>query len=437
MASHTRGANPRNVRTEKSVRERLESETVLMEERLITLRKQLENDRRNREIKNKEKGNHSSGSFWANGQMGFVTTHAQQLIKDMKNTQHKKNRKFKMLTENSLVETNNVPHPPPPCDRAKGGAIVSSPETSHSITLGNGNLETFLCERNSPIKHSLLDGCYDETESAESFKTVLEEWRNAGIETKTAIGTVTINTEVPVNRKILEIPDFKTSSTLTYFDRLMLKKYKSGSNTSKLELKSEIHENTESLNPSISQYNIFYNSENLHLEPEPTPNQGLKITEILDEDELDELGPKGVKNNHTQSDNNFKIVTQTNLSGFFLLGTKVVGEEISTNQYPDYVDNGTLILGGKTAWNQGESINSHKVVNFSSDSDSSSDCPLVDFDECFDNNSSGDDDILTLERLSNELKNVSDCGTNSGIESGTGLWAELMCHRPPTSNDFN
>ena len=45
--------NMKSLRNGRSVLDKLECETVLMEERLVTLKIQLETDRRTREIKNK------------------------------------------------------------------------------------------------------------------------------------------------------------------------------------------------------------------------------------------------------------------------------------------------------------------------------------------------------------------------------------------------
>ena len=45
--------NTKSLKNGRSVLDKLECETVLMEERLVTLKIQLETDRRTREIKNK------------------------------------------------------------------------------------------------------------------------------------------------------------------------------------------------------------------------------------------------------------------------------------------------------------------------------------------------------------------------------------------------
>ena len=320
-----------------------------------------------------------------------MSTHAQQLLKDMRNIQPNKTRRFKLLSEDSLVDSNNIPHPPlVPCEN-------SSPvKSSHSISHGGSNLATDDCGKNvtSLVPNSLLDGCYDETANADSFKTALNEWRNAGTGTKS--GTMNTSTDEPVDRKILELPPFRTNSALTYFDRLMLNSYRTGTNTLPEEKPAK---NADSLQPSISEYNIFYVSENLKVEPNYEPE------------------PRGDK------DMNLKITTQTDLSSFFLLGTEQTNEipPESTNQKSDN-HAGRLVSGGRMSWRQDDAINS------TDSSDSDSECSLVEFE---DNNFSEDEEILTLERLSNELKS----GSKSGMDSG--LWAELMCHRPTSTSDFN
>ena len=333
-----------------------------------------------------------------------MSTHAKQLVKDMKSTQPMKHRRFKMLTENSLVDSTNIPYPPPvSCEK------TNPAQSSHSISHESSNLATESCEKyvTSQIPNSLLDGCYDESANAESFKEVLNEWRNSGPGSKT--GTMNTSTDKPVNRKILELPSFKTNSTLTYFDRLMLNRYQTGTNTSHEEKPAR---NVDTLKPSISEYNIFYSSGNLGLEPEPGPK--LEITEVLDSNAVE-----------ARSDNNMhlKITTQTDLASFFLLGTEETDEILSqsTNQILDY-HAGKLISGGKIAWRQDDAINS-------TNTDSDSECSLVDYEDNLDTNFSGDEEILTLERLSDELK--------SGTKSGSSLWTELMYHRPPSTSDFN
>lgn len=345
--------------------------------------------------------------------MGFVSTHAQQLVKDLRNTQPKNSRRFKLLTENSLVDSNNnIPHPPPVSCRK---SILSPADSSHSILHESSNLatESFFKNATSPIPNSLLDGCYDETANAESFKAALNEWRTAGIGTKT--GSMTTSTDKPTD-KILELPAFKTNSTLTYFDRLMLNRYRTETNTFIRE--EQLVKDVETLEPSISEYNIFYDSENLNSEPNPGQEPKLEISEILDFDETSEFEPRGDNNVY------LKKVTQTDLGSFFLLGTEETDQipDESTNQILDS-HAGELISGGKTPWRQDDAIN--RTHNSSSDSE----CSLVDYEDNSEGNYSGDDEILTLERLSNELK--------SGMDSDTDLWTELMCHRPPSTNDFN
>ena len=100
-----------------------------------------------------------------------MSTHTQQLLKDMRNTQPNKTRRFKMLTENSLVDYNNIPHPPlVPCEN-------SSPvKNSHSISHEGSNLATEDYGKNvtSLIPNSLLDG--NHMQRLESHILITNEW---------------------------------------------------------------------------------------------------------------------------------------------------------------------------------------------------------------------------------------------------------------------
>ena len=319
----------------------------------------------------------------------------------MRSSYPKKNRKFKLLTGDSVIDTTTVPHPPLASDKTQN--------ETHSIPIQSGILDTDMSIRNSPKKHSLLDGCYDETESAESFKAALNEWRNE--ENETGTETMTSSTDISKKQTILSFPAFTTNNKLTYFDRLVLRKYKSEIPKSKSEENCEISGfERESLKSTISEYNIFYNAD-------------LNITELTNEVILDTTN-SGTK---CGSDMKLKIVTQTNLSGFFLLGTEVSNENKSqTNQNVDFYSTKiTSISRGKFSWKPSESVTKNSY-NYGSDSDSSTDSTLEDFVEKNDRNISEDEDMLALEELSNEL-----------ATGGTGgLWTELMCHRPPTSSDF-
>ena len=373
-------------------------------------------------------------SFWSSGQTGLVSTHAQQLIKDMKSSYPKRNRKFKLLTGDSVVDTNTVPHPPPLYDKPQ----IAELDTSHSITL---DMDTSEC--NSPIKHSLLDGCYDETESAESFQAALNEWRSAGSDTGT--GT---DPEPTKKGQIIDFPAFSTNTELTYFDRLMLLKYKSEIPKSQIEEQIEFSNFEELAQPPISEYNIFYSAD-LKIEQETKNSNSLVITEITESEDYEHSnGNVSAANSRGNSDTavnsrvnsdtavKFKTVTQTDLTGFFLLGTEVSDENndnnTQNNQTAVSEDSHSIeresALGQNIAWNPSDSVTRDSHSN-STDSDSSDSSTLEDFGNNNDGNVSEDEDILTLEKLSNEL-------AEGDTHSTSGLWTELMCHRPPTSSDF-
>ena len=73
-----------------------------------------------------------------------------------------------MLTENSLVDSNDIPYTPPPVSCEK----TNPAKSSHSISHESSNLATESCEKyvTSQIPNSLLDGCYDESAKASQFK---------------------------------------------------------------------------------------------------------------------------------------------------------------------------------------------------------------------------------------------------------------------------
>ena len=348
-----------------------------------------------------------------------MTTHAQQLVKDMKSNPRKA-RKFKFLTENTNVDTKNIPHPPK-CEKS---------QISHSIPIANDTLETEAFQRNavSPVKHSLLDGCYDESQSANSFKEALNDWRNAKSETETE--TMTSSTEPMQQRKPIELPAFQPNQNLSYFDRLMLRKYKSEvtSNSARKVPSPEIQNSV--LRNSVSEYNIFY-SQDPKIEHDAKNIEVLEITEVIDSDECD---ANKVKNFEDTKGPSLKIVTQTNLSDFFLLGTAKSNEDSFEvpNEFERNHKSGESVISVKNqAWKPSESvqINQQLEPQVIEDNSSDSDLPIQDIDGHNDTDLSEDDDILTLERLSEELK--------SGAYSDTILWSDLMKHRPPTSSDFN
>ena len=104
--------------------------------------------------------------------MGFVSTHAQQLVKDLRNTQPKNSRRFKLLTENSLVDSNNnIPHPPPVSCRK---SILSPAESSHSILHESSNLATESFSRMRLLRFQIPYSMVAmKTANAESFKAAL------------------------------------------------------------------------------------------------------------------------------------------------------------------------------------------------------------------------------------------------------------------------
>ena len=381
-----------------------------------------------------------------------MSTHAEQLIKDIRSSYPKKNRKFKLLTGDSVVGTTTVPHLPPVYDRVPNIPRVEtkaeSPEsetkeiiigtntaetgldTSHSIAFERGNLDTDTGDRNSPIKHSLLDGCYNESESAESFQAALNEWRKVGNETETET-----ETETTMKRNILDFPAFTTNSELSYFDKLLLTKYKSEIPKSKSEEKIEISDFQEStLKPSISEFNIFYMAD-LKIGQQPKNSESLVITENKNSEGYEHTNGsmfgtnQGVGNSGSDLKQN-SLVTQTDLSGFFLLGTQVSNDDNNlTNEIrKSHSIERPSILGGKIAWNPLESV-SKNSDSYSSDSDSSDGSTLEYFEDKNGGNISEDEDMLTLEKLSDEL-------ATGGISGTSGLWTELMSHRAPTSSDF-
>ena len=295
---------------------------------------------------------------------------------------------------------------------------------------------------------SLLDGTYDEEANAASFAEALAEWRNNGSNNNEVDGSTTNNTlgnsascqTMTSKQRTNAVPEFHTSGSVTYLERLMIRRNRydpkflrdtvaveeastTTSPTSTIPLVEDI------LNTAApTEYNVFYEAPMEHWNAPSSNTIPISTTNAQQPNSNTDLD-----NRHTPTSAVKPLAMQTairetwaskedtgNLSKFFLSGMDENPTVTCVSEFQDNEKSQDVMLGRTTGtWKPEQSVvrnhNSLKPQDEDvSDSDDSDDA--LDLANCESDKEEWEmDDRITLECLERELQ-ASQLGNNSEQE---------------------
>ena len=407
--------------------------------------------------------------FWQSGQKGALHKYADATASKATTTPIKSTMKVQILTDkNEDTKSSNSPSTKkgnycaecgkkcqtltrtktgmPVCREchSKFTTKVKTKQPKFHTTEGN-KLESKLSPA-KPITEvtnnggSLLDGTYDEEANTASFAEALAEWRNGGsnnkVDASTANGTSGNSASCQTmtsNQRTNTIPEFHTSGSVTYLERLMIRRnrydakflqntvavQKDSTTTSPTPTTLSAEDTMETAVPTP--YNVFYEA--------PMEQWNTPSSDIIPVNTYQPNPNKDLDDNHTPTSTVRPLAMQTaireawaskedtgNLSKFFLSGVDEDTAETSVSEYQDNKKAQDVILGCTMAtWKPEQSVvrnhNSLKPHNEDvSDSDESNDA--LDLANCESDQEEWEmDDRITLECLERELQ-ASQLGTN-------------------------